>query len=246
MQRYFVENFDRHSLLSTIDSDTFTLSEKDSYHIKKVMRQKIGDKIEVVSGKTVFICEIIDLSDQVRCTIVDILDNNNELPVDVTIAQSLIKEQKMDYTLQKSTELGVKVIIPLTVTNSVVKLNEKENKKIQRWQTIVKEASEQSKRNTIPLVSKVFSVNDLLMNEYDIKILCTVNSASTTFKRVLSKVKKNDRMIIVVGPEGGFTKEEEQKLVDNGYIPVSLGNLILRSETVALYVLGIINYYFMR
>lgn len=238
MQRYFVKELDK--------NNTFTLSENDSYHIKKVMRKKLGDLIEVVCNETVYICTIIDIENNVKCVVNEILDNNNELPVEVTIAQSLIKEQKMDYCLQKATELGVKTIIPLSTQNCVVKIDSKEEKKVNRWQTIVKEASEQSKRNTIPTVTKVFNINDLLNSDHDIKILCTVNSASTSFKRVLSNAKINDRIIIVVGPEGGFTKNEEQKLIESGYISVSLGNLVLRSETVALYVLSIINYHFMR
>lgn len=82
--------------------------------------------------------------------------------------------------------------------------------------------------------------------ECELKLLCTVNETSTTIKSVFQNYKKDDRIIIVVGPEGGFTNEEEKKLMEAGFISVSLGNLVLRTETVGLYVMSIINYYFMR
>lgn len=238
MQRYFVEEKNNHS---------FFLNSEDSYHILTVMRMNLGDRIEIVSAGNLYLCKIVSIDNHmVEAEIISKYEVNNELAVDVTIAQALVKETKMDIILQKTTELGVHALIPYQTTRSVIKIDGKEEKKIVRWQRIVKEASEQSKRNHIPKIYPIMDIDKLCKVECELKLLCTVNEMSTNIKKVLSNYKKDDRIIIVVGPEGGFTKSEEEKLMNAGYIPVSLGNLILRTETVGLYVMSVINYHFMR
>ena len=236
MQRYFVNTKD----------DIFELTADDSYHVTKVMRNKMGDKVEIVIDKELYICEIISLEKNVTVKKIEKIEQNSELPCYVTIAQSLVKEQKMDLILQKSCELGVSEIIPINATRSVVKIDKKETKKIERWNKILKEASEQSKRVVIPTVNQILDIKDLVNLEYDIKILCTVNEMSTTIKRVLSKDLNNVKIILVIGPEGGFTDKEEELLINSGYISTSFGNRVLRTETASLYALSIINYILMR
>ncbi len=237
MQRYFTEE----------DSGTFSLSRDDSCHILKVMRLKKDDLVEVVSKQKLYICKIIN-SDNNIVTVrkVEEVKQDSELDCQVTIVQSLVKEQKMDFILQKCCELGVSKIIPLNTKRSIVKLDSKETKKIERWNKILKEASEQSKRVVIPTVSNICNIEDLVKEDYDIKILCTVNELSNDIKKVLSKDLNGARIVIVIGPEGGFEKEEEQTLIDNGYVPTSLGKRVLRTETASLYALSIINYITMR
>jgi len=235
MQRYFCN----------CDSDTFTLSSDDSYHITKVMRYEIGTKIEIVCNEELYLAEIINTSPVVVAKKLDkIMDTVEKL--NITIAQSLVKEQKMDYILQKGTELGADSFIPLITERSIVKIDNKEKKKVDRWNTIVKEASEQSKRLDIPSVLGPHTIKELSKLEYDYKILCSVNEVSKSIKTVLSNINISDRILIVVGPEGGFTKKEEEELINNGFISVSLGNRVLRTETASLFVLSIINYIFMR
>lgn len=236
MQRYFSDK----------NLDIFELSSDDSYHIIKVMRNSIGDKIEVVIDKCLYICEIVKISDLVTVRRLEEVECDSELPCYVTIAQSLVKEQKMDLILQKSCELGVSEIIPINTTRSIVKLDKKETKKIERWNKILKEASEQSKRVVIPKVNGIMDVKDLVKLEYDIKILCTVNELSMSLKKVLSKDLNNLKILFVIGPEGGFTDSEEKILIDNGFISTSFGKRVLRTETASLYALSILNYILMR
>ena len=236
MQRYFVDT----------KEDIFTLSNDDSYHITKVMRNKIGDKVEVVIDKELYICEIVSLDKQVLVKKLEKIEQDSELPCYVTIAQSLVKEQKMDLILQKSCELGVSEIIQINTTRSVVKLDKKETKKVDRWNKILKEASEQSKRIVIPKINEILDIKDLANLDYDIKILCTVNELSTSIKKVLSKDLNGVKIILVIGPEGGFTDKEEELLINSGYISTSFGNRVLRTETASLYALSIINYILMR
>lgn len=234
MQRYFAFNK---------KSNKFTLSIDDTYHITKVMRMDIGDLIEVVCDKKIYISKIIELSPYVIVEIKEEKNDFNELPLKVTICQSLVKENKMDLILQKSTELGAYSFIPLKVKNSIIKGNEADfSKKVIRWQRIIKEASEQSKRNIIPDCSRVLTIEELVNLDYDLKILCTVNELSRSFKNILQNNTNCDTMIIVVGPEGGFTPYEEEYLINHGFISASLGRLVLRTETASLCALSMINY----
>lgn len=234
MQRYFVSN---------IKNNIFNLSENDSYHITKVMRMNIGDKIEIIYNSKIYISEIISLTPNVSAKIIEELDTNNELKIYTTIAQSLVKEQKMDYILQKTVELGVSEIIPLSVDRSIIKISNKETKKIERWQSIVKEASEQSKRNIIPKVNNIMSISNLVkLSDYDIKFLCSVNEKSQNLKKVLSNIKPGVRILFVVGPEGGFASEEEKIMIENNFIPLSLGSSVLRTETASTFIMSIIRY----
>lgn len=237
MQRYFNNEKVNNEFLMNLD---------DSNHISKVMRMRIGDKIEVVCHEKLYICEIISLDKNVKVKIIEIKDDNNELGVKVSICQSLVNEQKMDLILQKGTELGAYEFIPYSARNSVVKENGKSEKKIIRWQRIVKEASEQSKRNIIPNVKNIINIDELIKLNYDLKLLCSVNEFTLNIKKVLEQCRKYDTIIIVIGPEGGFSKEEEDKLIANGFISVSLGKTVFRTETASLVTLSYINYELMR
>lgn len=238
MQRYFVEqNLD----------DQFTLSKDDSYHILKVMRMSLGDKIEVVSSGKTYISELICLEPLVVAKVVEEMVDSPELPISVTLVQALVKEQKMDFILQKTTELGIDRVIPYMAARSVVRLEKKEIKKLERWQKIVKEASEQSKRTRIPDVLPVMTISEILnLKDYDVKLLCTVRENTKNIKNLLSNVVEGAKMIVVVGPEGGFTEDEEEQLIRGGFQTVSLGKSVLRTETASLFIMSVVRYLSMR
>lgn len=235
MQRYFS---------NLINNNEYLLSNDDSYHIKKVMRMNIGDKIEIIDNKKLFICEIASL-DPVKAKIIKEEDQNSENDKTIILVQSLVNETKMDYVLQKGTELGVDEFYPFKAVNSVIKENDKSNKKIIRWQKIVKEASEQSKRNIIPEVHNIVDIHKLCEIKADVKLLLTVNETTKNIKKVLKDLKKYDTLIIVVGPEGGFTLKEEETLINNGFISTSLGKRVLRTETAGMVAISMINYEWM-
>lgn len=238
MQRYFVdENI----------NNKFILSSDDSYHVFRVMRMKLGDKVEILCNQKLYICSISNLEPLVEVIVIKEVDECNEINISVSIVQSLVNEQKMDYILQKTTELGVMEIIPYMASRSIIKINNKEEKKIQRWQKIVKEAAEQSKRNIIPVVKDIISIDKLSkLDDYDVKILCTVNENTQNLKKVLSNLAGSVKMLFVIGPEGGFTKEEENKMIECGFLPVSLGNSVLRTETASTFIMSVVRYLDMR
>ena len=231
MQRYFAK---------MQKNDEFILYEQDYHHIKNVMRSKIGDSIEVVYENIVYIC-CIDNLDPLKLKIIDTKEENSELNIDLTIAVSLVNEQKFDLIIQKLTELGVSTIIPIETTRSIVKLDDKKmSKKITRWQTICKEASEQSKRTKIPKIMNIIPLKELKNTTYDIKLLCSLNDFSKPIDSYLNT--KISSIIFAIGPEGGFTEKEEEYLINNNFKSISLGKRVMRVETAAIYVASIINY----
>lgn len=231
MQRYFAKDKINNKII---------LLDSDMHHITKVMRMNIGDEIEVIYDKKLYLCKIIN---NYEIETVKELEEDNELNIDITIAIGMVKEQKFDLILQKLTELGVKEIIPLAMERSIVKLDgSKINKKLDRWNMICKEASEQSKRNIIPKVKEPMTLKELVSLDYDTKLICSVKQKENFINYYLQQEEKCAKMLVVIGPEGGISDKEEQFLNDNNFISVSLGNRVLRVETAAIYVASIINY----
>ena len=230
MQRYFIKNKD------------MLLEESDIRHIKKVMRMNINDKIEVVYNNKLHICEITSL-EPFNIKVIEKLDEDKKTKIELTVAVALVKEQKMDLILQKLTELGVSRIIPVSMERSIVKLNkERFNKKKVRWESICKEASEQSKRTNIPIIEDIKSIKDLTKEDADLKLVASTKEKEKLLNYYLQSIEDCAKIIMVIGPEGGISDKEEDILVSNGYNRVSFGNLIFRVETATIYVASIINY----
>ncbi len=229
MQRYFALAKEKNKLV---------LSDDDLYHIKTVMRMHENDQIEVVFNKQLYIGKLLtDYQVEIVKTIPTDIDNKQ-----IILLIPLLKETKMDLILQKSAELGVSKIIPVELERSIIKLDSlKAEKRLIRWQKILKEASEQSKRIDIPVITPIKKLTSLT-NLDGLKIVCSTNERQNTLKKVLKNNKGYDKIIVLIGPEGGLTDNEENNLVSNGFVKVTLGRLIMRVETVPLFVLSILNY----
>ncbi len=231
MQRYFAK---------TKEDNNLILYDTDWHHIKNVMRNQPDDIIEVVYNNIVYHAKIKNIENKLL-EIVSESKEDKENKIDLTVAISLVNEQKMDLILQKLTELGVTKIIPIKTARSIVKIdNQKIEKKITRWQIICKEASEQSKRTTIPKVESIISLKEIAKETSDIKLICSLNDDTKPLNNYLSTKQKT--ILFVIGPEGGFTAEEEQYLIDHDFKRTSLGKRVMRVETAAIYVASIINY----
>ena len=236
MQRYFSnEKVDNH----------FILNDDDLYHIKTVMRMKDNDNIIVVYDKKAYLCCLENVKENIQISIEKELEKVDYKTPNITLIIPLLKEQKMDLILQKSTELGVTEIIPFIASRSIIKLNEKDySKKLERWGKIVKEAAEQSHRIDIPNITTIKTIDEL-NNIGGIKAVCSTKEKAKNIKLVMKNIESCDKINLVVGPEGGLTEKEEEKLNKMGYESITLGNRILRVETVPLMLLSIINYEFM-
>lgn len=236
MQRYFAKEQ---------NDQNFILEKDDYYHITTVMRMNSFDKVEVVYQQKLYLCNLEINQKEVVVTIEKQLDTSSFLQKEIILVIPLLKENKMDYILQKATELGVSKIIPVAMERSIVKLDKsKETKRIDRWTRICKEASEQSMRVTIPIVTEVKKWQDITCLD-GAKLVCSTKEKQNTIKMFLQSQQSCDRMVIVVGPEGGLSVQEEVYLNDNGFCSVTLGNRIMRVETVPLFILSVINYEYM-
>lgn len=232
MQRYFAIDKENNKLI---------LKDADAYHIKTVMRMQENNEIEVIYNSKLYLCTITNINN-IELTITKELESNNELNKEIIVAVGLVKEQKMDLILQKLTELGVTRIIPVNMERSIIKLdNKKEIKKLERWNTICKEASEQSKRNIIPIVENIINIKELTNVNADLKLVCSVNEKNNMINNYIENNNYNS-ILLVIGPEGGISPKEEEYLENNNFTKVSFGNLVLRVETACIYAVSILNY----
>ncbi|MGX9933245.1 16S rRNA (uracil(1498)-N(3))-methyltransferase [Virgibacillus salarius] len=246
MQRYFVPK-------GMWNEFTIKITGDDVHHMKRVMRFKAGDCIicNHPDGQAA-ICKITFLDNGVvYADIKEWLKQDAELPVEVAIAQGLPKGDKLDLIFQKGTELGANTFIPFQASRSVVRWDEKkQEKKLNRLVKIIKEASEQSHRNKLPNVQYSKSLKELMefSDSYDMKLFAYEEEAKTSnyqsFGENLRKLKPRQRILICIGPEGGFSEDETIALKASGFQAVRLGPRILRTETAALYALASISYHF--
>lgn len=231
MFRYFCDEND-------IDMNTVNITGGDFKHLKTILRAKIGDEVSIVTTGNEYIANITEIrSDDIVCVINEHVENNNETCINVTLCQGIPKQTKMETIIQQNVELGVKTFIPLITERTVVKLNDKdrEQKKLDRWRKISKEASKQSKRNIIPEVKDIMTVKELvemLKNEDGIIIVPYELEDKVAIKEALSVHKQN--YYVIIGPEGGFDIKEIEMFQKIGAQVVTLGKRILRTETAGL------------
>ena len=236
MQRYFGIKKEDNRLI---------LDSSDYHHIKNVMRNSDGDLIEVVIDNKLYLGCIENVKSDISIFIKKELETDNDFIPKVNLIVPLLKENKMDLILQKSCEMGVSKITIIPLKRCIVKVNDKKTKsKIDRWNRILKEASEQSFRNYIPDLEVIDSIKEL--DKLDgLKIVCSTKKNLNNIKRVLTENKNCDTINVVIGPEGGLDEIEELILNEYGFVSTTFGSRILRVESVPLFIMSIINYEYM-
>ena len=243
MRKFFVNS-------NQIKEDKIKIINEDVNHIKNVLRLKPNCKIKIcdIDNNINYICNIEELKEEIICKIIEKAENETESNVKIDIFQGLPKSDKMEFIIQKGTELGVSEFTPVSFKRSIVKLDEKdEKKKIERWQKIAVTASKQSGRDIIPKINKVENVKNIcnLVPNYDIVILTYELEENNHIKNELMQLKNlknNYKIAVIIGPEGGIEEDEINTLKNAGAKVVTLGKRILRTETVALQIASIIMY----
>lgn len=229
MHRFFVDASQVLEKVVLIEGD-------DVKHIRKVLRLRIGDEIEV-SDSTAweYRCRILSMDEHlVEATIIDKQRFAREPQLEITLYQGVAKGDRMDQVIQKCTELGVHRIVPVFMMRSVVVDNGKYNRKIIRYNAIAREAAKQCRRGVIPEVTEAIHSDDIpaLAGEFDLMLFPYENEEEVTIKQCLQNLpEKPKKIAIAIGPEGGFSKEEASHIVFAGGVSVSLGKTILRTET---------------
>lgn len=212
----------------------------DEVHHINVLRYNVGDTVYINEYKL----EITKLmKDVLEGKIVGELPQKGIPRVNITLIQSYLKSDKMDYVVQKAVELGVKNIIPVITKNTIVKMDEKDKiKKVERLSKITKEAVEQCGRSDFVNVHSVVTVDKVDFSQYDSVLICHELS-TVSLKQTIMNIKEANNIAVIVGPEGGLDNVEVSKILqNNNVIAISLGDRILRAETASLAVLSILGY----
>ncbi len=239
MPRFYVPN-------PQIEKGMLKVEGQEVRHIRRVLRLRAGDGIVVFdgSGKEYGGRIVEEGPASVLIEIQNITSPGRESPLEVTLAQSLLKGEKMDYVIQKATELGVKEIIPFFSFRSVPLLDKsKRLKRYHRWERIAVEASKQCGRGAIPRIEPLQDYLEILQAPSpDCLRLILWEKEGAGLKEILKKAMGKKKIFFIVGPEGGVSDEEVEHARRAGFIPVNLGKRILRSETASLCLLSILQY----
>lgn len=230
-----------------ITGDTIRIIGPDVRHILKVLRLKIGDELIVADGTGLEYFGRIASLDKSKVVVTAFHKQQalSEAPVKVTLLQGIPKGDKMDFIVQKCTELGVSRIVPVVTKRTVVQLSEEKAKaRRQRWQRIAEEAAKQSQRASIPVVEEVILLQEALEKHSDQPLLVLwEGEKSQTMKEVLKNHReKSSHFALLIGPEGGLDPEEVALAKARQAWAVTLGPRILRTETAGLAALTMILY----
>jgi 16S rRNA (uracil1498-N3)-methyltransferase len=223
-------------------SGSFELPPDAAHHAFRVLRLRMGDPVEIFDGIG-NACHgmIADLGP--RKVVVDgIAESGNkpESPLHTVLAQALSSSEKMDWVIQKSTELGVTEIQPLATDRSVARLTlERTARRVEHWQQVAISACEQCGRNVLPLIHRPLDIMDWVQQAGTISasrfILLPDGTAS-----LHGQSKPDQKAVLLVGAEGGFTQPESEAAINCGFVPIRLGARVMRTETAAIAGLAVL------
>jgi len=220
-------------------NETITLNEDAFGHTVRVLRLKEGDTVTLFNGQENqgkygdFQCELTQvIKKSAQVIIKSFTEKNIESPLNIHLGQGVSRGDRMDFTLQKSVELGVNTITPLFTERCGVKLTgERLQKKIDQWQKIVISACEQSGRCIVPVVKPALHLSDWLAQKTS---ALKLNLHPKAQHSIMNLPQDNDRVRLLIGPEGGLNDDEIIQANGSGFIDVLLGPRVLRTETAAL------------
>lgn len=228
-----------------------TLTSEESHHLVAVNRAKPGDTVVAFDGHgSEWICELSDDRKNAAVLKVRFTQKIKPLPFEITLGQALPKGTFMDAIVRKATEIGTTRIVPLQSERTQVHLDgDRQDKKISKWQTAALEAAKQCGNAFIPDVLPVQSATAFIENsrDYDLKLIASLQPGARSLKAVLkdfaeAQNRAPKKVLWLVGPEGDFTPAEMSTSRSFGFEPVTLGPLVLRCETAAIYALSILSY----
>lgn len=238
MSKFFVDK-------SQITEKTAVLVGSDVGHISRVLRMGVGDSLLLCDGEGYdYETKITSVSkEEIQVNILSSYPCKNEPETEVTLYQGLPKQGKMEWIIEKCTEMGITNIVPVQMDRSVVKLSkEQAAKKVERWQKTAREAAKQCGRGKIPKVMMPVTLQELSKSDLPEFLLFPYEAERTSTVREALTCKKTKTAGIFIGPEGGFEPEEALLLQNLGAHCVTLGPRILRTETAGLAALTVLLY----
>ncbi len=222
-----------------ITEDTAVISGNDFNHLVNVLRFKVGDEFLISADGISHLCRLEQIdNEKVIAKIIKENFQDTSLPVSITLFQGLPKSDKMELIIQKAVELGAEKVIPVETERSIVKIDKKkQSSKVERWQAIAESAAKQCKRSIIPKVELPLSFTQAVneIGNYDLFLVPYENALGMqATKEVLSQIKPNMKIGVLIGAEGGFSQKEIDSVITAGAKTISLGKRILRTETAAI------------
>ena len=224
------------------------INNEDAAHITRVLRHSIGDVITVCDGMGYDYSARIESIEpkEIRCTVLSKEKCPSEPNISVTLFQGIPKAAKMDYIIQKTTELGISRIVPVMLSRCVVKFENKkaEEKKHERWQKIANEAAKQCGRGVVPEVTMPVKLDEALKmaGESELVFAPYECEEKNRLRTVLTENDTAKSIGFIIGPEGGFDLSETEKIKAAGFETITLGRRILRTETAGEAVLAMVMY----
>lgn len=241
MRRFFFDPASRRG-------DDVVLSEEESRHVVKVLRLKVGAELELLDGQgAIFNGRITNVGRQVIVRLEHVVDRESAAQRTVWVGQGILKGEKMDMVVQKSTELGVHRLTPLQLGRSQGRLSEMQGrKKLERWQRISLESCKQCRRLLPMQIDEPADYSSFLANEElaakkNVRLLFWEEEKKLHLRDV-SDLKDALSLTLILGPEGGLSREEVEAARSCGFQTVSLGEKILRAETAAVSSVAIVQY----
>ncbi|MBI3312386.1 MAG: 16S rRNA (uracil(1498)-N(3))-methyltransferase [Candidatus Omnitrophica bacterium] len=229
-----------------IHRSTITIDDvQQVHHIRDVLRLKISDRLACFDGQgREYAGTIVKHAATGLLIRIDRMHARSQRRVSLWLAVGLLKADRFDWVVQKSTELGVTRISPLITSHTVVRPHQFREAKLMRWQRIATEAATQSGRTTIPQIDPPQSFEALLpcLERHSVILMPTLSVTALSLSDVLKDVPSATEVAVLIGPEGDFSREEVAQAQAYGARPVSLGPLTLRAETAALATLSIVSY----
>ena len=225
-----------HFLIKTtnIIDNKIIIDDKELYkHIIKVMRSRVGEKIKFLDENEIQYEANISKIENSKfiCVINKQYKSERKLPLNLYVAQAVLNSDDQISAIQKATELGVKGIYPLYSDNCSVKESFIKNK-IEKWQKVAIESVKQCERADIPIVFDVTYLKDLIGNFDNIIVFAERDADKNFFEYVKeNKIDKNNKILVIIGPEGGFSQREFDYFKQNNLPLITLGNLIYRADT---------------
>jgi 16S rRNA (uracil1498-N3)-methyltransferase len=202
-------------------------------HLARVLRAQVGQSFDLVAGDTVRRGQIVAVSDErVEFELAEEVSSVG-LP-DVSLLLAIFKFDRMEWAIEKCAELGVRAILPVIARRTDTHLAAAAAKRTERWRRIVQQASEQSRRPSIPQIGEAIKVKDAVREAATIRILLSEAEGEVKLRDALQSHPVGESVLLAVGPEGGWTEEELTLFGQHGWVSVSLGDTILRAETAAI------------
>jgi 16S rRNA (uracil1498-N3)-methyltransferase len=232
----------RRFFVDQVRSGRAEISGDDARHLTRVLRVEAGQRYEISDNSNVYLAEVETArKEHVAFRTLEKLAAPKPT-VRLILCAALIKFDHFEWMIEKATELGVSEIVPVETIRSERGLERAAHKRIERWRRIALEASQQSRRAFLPEVSEPESLGDLLARAATYRFAFDEDPATRLLNPALPAVRDpTDTVAILIGPEGGWTNDERTEFTATGWIPVSLGPLVLRAETAALAALAIVN-----